>query len=149
MRPPARCQVPGTGALWLVRLFNGLPDSPFPLYVKNNLGECGKLITFGVDRLPLFSVSPLAKVQQEGLKGSDKHKMVGRGKNRRNSLAKPPAQRGTRPSFWILHGPFLSPAGISAAVVDRSSRLRLFVYLLSAYRGGERRSCFAGSEVIL
>lgn len=60
-----------------MRLFNGLPDSPFPLYVKNNLGECGKLITFGVDRLPLFSVSPLAKVQLEGLKGSDKHKMEG------------------------------------------------------------------------
>lgn len=75
MRPPACCQVLGNGALWLVRLFNGLPDSPFPLYVKNNLGECGRLITFGPDRLPLFSVSPLAKVQLEGLEGSDKHKM--------------------------------------------------------------------------
>lgn len=65
------------GALWLVKLFNGLLDSPFLLCVKNNLGECGKLITFGPDRLPPFSVSPLAKVQLEGLEGSDKHKMEG------------------------------------------------------------------------
>lgn len=45
--PPGRCQVPGMGALWLARLFNGLPDSPFPLWVEDNPGECSKLITFG------------------------------------------------------------------------------------------------------
>lgn len=45
--PHARCQVPGKGALWLLRLFNGLLDSPFLLNVENNTGECSKLITFG------------------------------------------------------------------------------------------------------
>lgn len=85
--------------------FNGLLDSPFLLYVKNNPGECSKLITFGPNRLPLFSVSPLAKVQLEELEGSDKHKMEGWGKNRQSSFVKPPAERGTRLSFRVLAWP--------------------------------------------